>query len=61
VRFDDPRAGTSTWGLVAVMLAADWVAYGTLGDGQVILVVMTVLLIVLGGAAILLVRTRKSR
>lgn len=55
----DPRTRTSIWGLVAVVLAAGWVAYGILGGGQVFLVVMVVLSILLGGAALFLVRTRK--
>jgi hypothetical protein len=55
----DPRTRTSIWGLVAVVLAAGWVAYGILGGGQVFLVVMVVLSILLGGAAVFLVQTRK--
>jgi hypothetical protein len=55
----NPPTRRAIWGLVAVILAAGWVAYGILDGGQVFLVVMVVLSILLGGAALFLVRTRK--
>jgi hypothetical protein len=55
----DPRTRSALWGLIGVVLAAGWVAYGTLGGGnQVFLTVMLVLTIVLAGVATFLVRVR---
>jgi len=54
----DPRTRSSLYGLIGIILAAGWVAYGTLGGGQVFLTIMLVLTIVLGGVATFLFRSR---
>jgi hypothetical protein len=58
----DPRTRSALWGLVGVVLAAGWVAYGMLGDGnQVFLTAMLVLTIILGGVVTFVVRVRIPR
>jgi phage-related minor tail protein len=54
----DPRTRSALYGLIGVVLAAGWVAYGVLGGGQVFLAIMLVLTIVLGGVATFVVRVR---
>jgi hypothetical protein len=51
---------SALWGLVGIVLAAGWAAYGLLGGGNVFLTVMVVLSIVLGGGVAVLVRVRRS-
>jgi hypothetical protein len=56
----DPRTRSAIWGLIAIILAAGWAAFGLLGGGQVFLTIMVVLSILLVGVATFLVRTRIS-
>ena len=56
----DPRTRSSLYGLIGVLLAAGWVAYGMLGDGnQVFLTVMVLLSIVSGALVTFLLRPRR--
>lgn len=55
----DGRTRSSIFGLIGLVLAAGWVAYGMLGNGnQVFLAVMVILTMVLGAGAALLLRSR---
>ena len=55
----DGRTRSSIWGLIGLVLAAGWVAYGMLGNGnQVFLTIMVILTMVLGAGAALLLRSR---
>ncbi len=56
----DPRTRGAIFGLVAILLAAGWAAYGILSGGQVFLAIMVVLSILLVGGAAVLMRVRKS-
>jgi len=55
----DGRTRSSIYGLIGLVLAAGWVAFGMLGNGnQVFLTVMVILTMVLGAGAALLLRNR---
>ena len=57
----DPRTRSSLYGLIGVLLAAGWVAYGMLGnENQVFLTVMVNLSIVSGALVTFLLRSRKA-
>ncbi len=57
----DRRSYGSIWGLIAIVLAAGWAAYGLIGGGnQVFLALMVVATILLGGGAAVLLRSRDS-
>ena len=57
----DPRTRSAIWGIVGVILAAGWVAYGLLGDeNSVFLAIMVILTIILGGLATFVFRARTS-
>ena len=54
-----PQTRTAIFGLVAIILAAGWAAYGLIGDSnQLFLTIMVVLTILLGAGAAVLVRAR---
>ena len=56
-----PQTIGSIWGLIGVLLAAGWVAYGMAGHGDTtFLTIMTVATVVLGGGAAVLLRSQKS-
>jgi hypothetical protein len=57
----DPQTRNAIWGLIAIILAAGWVANGMLGGGRVFVTVMVVLSILLVGVATFLVRVRQPR
>ena len=55
----DGRTRSSIYGLIGLVLAAGWVAFGMLGNGnQVFLTIMVILTMVLGAGAALLLRNR---
>ena len=56
----DPRTRSSLYALVGVLLAAGWIAYGMLGNGnQVFLTVMVLLSVVSGALITFLLRSRR--
>jgi hypothetical protein len=58
----DPRTRSALWGLIGVVLAAGWVAFAMLGEGnQVFLTVMLILSIVLSSVATFVFRVRMPR
>jgi hypothetical protein len=57
----DRRSYGSIWGLIAILLAAGWAAYGLIGGGsELFLTLMVVATIILGGGAAVLLRPRDS-
>jgi hypothetical protein len=58
----DRRSYGSIWGLVVILLAAGWAAYGLIGNGDTLfLTIMVVATIVLAGGVAVLVRPRDAQ
>jgi hypothetical protein len=58
----DRRSYGSIWGLVVILLAAGWAAYGLIGNGDTLfLTIMVVATIVLGGGVAMLVRSKNAQ
>lgn len=59
IQVEKQQYGT-IWAIIGLVLAAGWVAFGMLGNGNtVFLTVMVILSLVLGGGAAIVLRARK--